>query len=100
MFANSSMDEMSIWYYPIGNKSSLIVGETVFAVGYNDDFIIAKSHPKGNRDMTAYHIISIVSCKVDPKESVGLTLNQFESRRTQLSVPKGLDFTIIYDELQ
>ena len=64
---------MSIWYYQDGNGSSLIVEETVFAVGFNDDFIIAKSHPKNSNDsiiknITEYHLININKTEQKRKE--------------------------------
>ena len=46
LFANNSLDEMSIWFHAEKYSNRLIVPETVFALGENGDFIIAKSHPK------------------------------------------------------
>ena len=49
LFANNEMHEMSIWHHSENRSGGeLIVEETVFAIGYNDNFIIAKSHPKNS----------------------------------------------------
>lgn len=105
LFANNSIDELSIWYFPGDNGSNLIVKETVFAVGNNDKFIIAKSHPKnsGNKidkNVTLYHIIEVEKFKINPKESHVMTLEKFESTRRKLNIPATLDFTKFYKELE
>jgi len=105
LFANNTMDEMSIWYFP-KNGSNLIVKETVFAVGYNDNFIIAKNHPKDlagkiNKSVTHYHIINInKDFENNPRSSTPLTFKQFEYKREQLNIPEKLDFTIVFEELK
>lgn len=101
LFANGDISEMSIWYFLEDNSSNIIVEETVFAVGYDDNYIIAKSHPKSldnlvNKNITYFYIIEIRK----PEKSVAITLNQFENKRKQLSIPSSLDFTIVYDEFK
>jgi len=103
LFANSSLDEMSIWFHAEEYSNQLIVPETVFAVGYNNDFIIAKSHPKDlengiNKRVTNYHII-IVN-KKSPEQSTSLTLEQFEYEKKRLNIPDKLDFHIVYEALE
>jgi hypothetical protein len=105
LFANNSIDELSIWYFPGENGSKLIVRATVFAVGNNDEFIIAKSHPKGSenridKNVTLYHIIEVEKIKINPEESRGMTLEEFESTRRKLNIPASLDFTKVYKELE
>ncbi|RYY45746.1 MAG: hypothetical protein EOO06_15900 [Chitinophagaceae bacterium] len=77
----------------------VLVRPAVFAIGYNETFIIAKSHPialgKIDRTRTAYHIIEVdkISCEVDqtiPK----LTFEEFRSKCDKLDVPEDLAFTI------
>lgn len=101
LLAINTMDEMSIWY-----DSDLIIDETVFAVGYNDKFIIAKKHPKDlengiNKNVTYYYIIEInKDLKNEHKPSSPLTLKQFEHKRKQLNIANKLDFTIVFEELK
>jgi len=64
LIAGDSIDEMSIGYQSSGTGYTVLIGQTVFAVGYNDGFIIAKRHPrefpgKINKDSTFYHIIEV-----------------------------------------
>tara|TARA_R110000765_G_scaffold287187_1_gene383646 strand:- start:1134 stop:1550 length:417 start_codon:yes stop_codon:yes gene_type:complete len=103
LFANNSLDEMSIWFKTEKYSNRLIVPETVFALGENGDFIIAKSHPKNlengiNKSVTYYHIIEVD--KKSTEQSPNLTLEQFESKRKRLNIPKDLDFDIVYEELE
>ena len=105
LFANSSLEEMRIYYYVEQYHYETIVDEAVFAVGYNDDFIIAKRHPKDStnhidKNITTYHIINIADCKAEPKESVELTEEEFRMKRTEFNLPKELDFTIVYKEIE
>ena len=103
LFANNALDEMSIWFHAEKYSNRLIVPETVFALGENGDFIIAKSHPKDiesgiNKSVTYYHIIEVD--KKNTEQSPHLTLEQFENKRKQLNIPSNLDFDIVYEELK
>ena len=103
LFANNTLDEMSIWFNAEKYSNRLIVPETVFALGENGDFIIAKSHPKNlesgiDKSVTYYHIIEVD--KKSPEQSPNLTLEQFENKRKELNIPNDLDFDIVYEELQ
>ncbi|WP_435139522.1 hypothetical protein [Formosa sp. A9] len=103
LFANNTLDEMSIWYHAEKYSNRLIVPKTVFAVGENGDFIIAKSHPKTtengiNKSVTYYHIIEVD--KKSTEQSPNLTLEQYERERKILKIPSDLDFNIVYEELE
>ncbi|WP_178989688.1 DUF3997 domain-containing protein [Winogradskyella schleiferi] len=103
LFANNTLDEMSIWFNAEKYSNRLIVPETVFAFGENGDFIIAKSHPKNlesgiDKSVTYYYIIEVD--KKSPEQSPNLTLEQFENKRKELNIPNDLDFDIVYEELQ
>ncbi len=103
LFANNTLDEMSIWYHAEKYSNRLIVPETVFAVGENGDFIIAKSHPRTtengiNKSVTYYHIIEVDKKSTD--ESPKLTFEEFKSKRKRLNIPNDLDFEIVYEELK
>lgn len=41
------------------NGCSGVIDATVFAVGYNKEFIIAKQHPNNNRNTTNYYLLPI-----------------------------------------
>ena len=103
LFANNTLDEMSIWYHAEKYSNRLIIPETVFAVGENGGFIIAKSHPKTtdngiNKSVTYYHIIEVD--KKSSEQSPNLTLEQYERERKKLNIPNDLDFDIVYEELE
>lgn len=103
LFANNSLEEMSIWFHAEKYSNRLIVPETVFELGENGDFIIAKSHPRNiesgiNKSVTYYHIIEVD--KKSTEQSSNLTLEQYENKRKMLNIPKNLDFEIVYDELK
>ncbi|WP_299120093.1 hypothetical protein [uncultured Winogradskyella sp.] len=103
LFANGYLHEMSLWYHPDDDNSTIVVDETVFAVGYDDDFIIAKSHPKDsinyiNKEITYYHII--LRDKLPEYNHIKLTKSEFKSIGETIGVPKNIEFTIIYSELE
>ncbi len=101
LIANGKMDEMSIVYFPRDKGSELIVNETVFAVGYNDNFILAKSHPNGSKANTYYHIIEInKNSNNRPEQAASMTFEQYELKKEQLKIPSDLDFSIVYKELE
>lgn len=101
LFANGKMEEMSIVYFPKDNGSDLIVNETVFAVGYNENFILAKSHPNGSKLVTYYHIIEINKDENNkPGQAVSMTFEQYKLKKEQLKIPSDIDFSIVYKELE
>lgn len=69
-----------------------IVGETVFAVGYNDKYIIVKQHPHQfsdtlNKTITKYHILQIDTNINRHTYLLGpLTLEEFENKRKELNI--------------
>ncbi len=80
-----------------------IVTPTVFSVGYNKDYIIAKQHPNDLRTTTNYFIVPL-----NPKERVWghyfgeigpLTLNEFNAKITELNI-KSIKFSITEKTLQ
>ncbi|MDR0506007.1 MAG: hypothetical protein LBH32_04195 [Dysgonamonadaceae bacterium] len=82
----------------------IIIGQTVYAAGYNNDVIIVKQHPHEfskliDKTITNYYILPI---KNNPKnEAIGpLTLKQFNDKRKELNVPDSLQFTIEFEKLK
>ena len=68
------------------------IPETVFSVGWNERFIVAKQHPSNNRAVTNYFILEIArdSKLADPSASVTgpLTAAAFQERVAQLALPE------------
>jgi hypothetical protein len=74
----------------------VVVPCMVFAYGWNDDFIIAKQHPrypneryKINRGTTHWYIVEVKTGRVHGP----LTADEFAKSRTELSAPSSLSFT-------
>ena len=85
-----------------GMIGNVIVDKTVFAVGCNNDFIIAKQDVKNENDSIQstinYIIIDLRNYVKDDINSFDVhTLNErgFPIMREYLNVPTDLDFTII-----
>lgn len=80
----------------------------VFAVGHNDDFIIAKQHPAGGYEtqfaidttVTHYYIIDMHDkLRREYKETIGpLTRTQFDALRKRLSI-ESIPFDMEYPEI-
>jgi len=79
-----------------------IIEATVFAVGYNKNYIIAKQHPNGDKHITNYFILPVKS-GFNWKDNNGLlgplTLNQFNQKTLELNI-KSIQFTIDYKDLE
>ena len=75
---------------------SWVVPRTVFAYGWNKDFILAKRHPEKkdrtvDTSVTYWYIVEVASGKVHGPLSEG----EFNSLRTKLKVPAELSFKTI-----
>jgi hypothetical protein len=79
-----------------------VIKATVFAVGYNKTYIIAKQHPKGDKRITNYFILP-VKHGFNWKDNNGLmgplTLNQFKQKQIELNI-QSIQFTINYKDLE
>jgi len=101
--------DMSLCYGVSSGGRIGIVDATVFAVGFNNDYVIAKQHPKGQRDepdksITNYYIVPI---KMDTtifvvKDNVigPLTEEEFVAKRKELDIPDDLTFTKVFKDLE
>ncbi|MDO6598926.1 hypothetical protein [Tenacibaculum sp. 1_MG-2023] len=95
LFANNEYEELAI-INSSKDKSTynIVVDETVFSVGYNEEFIIAKSY---SNNKILYHIIEI---KNDLKQKyLNLSFHDYQSKRVELNLPIDLNFTIVYQEV-
>lgn len=78
-----------------------VVGATVFAVGWSDEFIIAQRHAPssgacGDSRLTGFYIVRVADGEVWGP----LTPSQFSAERARLAVPSDLDFTLLFPDLQ
>lgn len=79
LIAVDTSDQMDVSY----RVRDVYIGripETVFAVGWNDDYIVAKSHTPGGRGDTEYYYLvrALDSAYADPKVSVRGPLSSLE----------------------
>ena len=76
--------------------ATVVVPQTVFAYGWNDDFILAKRHPakkdgKVDTSLSYLYIVEMASARVDGP----LSKEEFNRLRTDLKVPAELAFKTI-----
>ena len=80
-----------------GSSGALeVVPHTVFAYGWNDEFIIAKRHPekkdrKVDTSLTYWYIVEVASGNVHGP----LSKDEFSKFRTELKVPPELSFKTV-----
>ena len=97
VWAADTMKDAAIVLKDKGSSGAIgVVPRTVFAYGWNDDFIIAKRHPeKKNRkvdtSLTYWYIVEVASGDVHGP----LNEDEFDKLRTELKVPPELSFKTI-----
>lgn len=93
--------------YEDGQYGIGIIEATVFSVGQNDNYIIAKQHPKISslfidKTVVNYFIIPLQDkISKSPEKNVfgPLTLGEFNQKRKELNI-ENVNFTIIFKELE
>ena len=94
-------EQMSLCYALDGGDRVGRIDETVFAVGWNDRFIVAKQHPKNDRNVTNYFFLEMArdNSHADPSASVTgpLTEAVFQAKKIELGLP---DFTLTVRSLE
>jgi len=84
-----------------GNFYDVIIGSTVIAVGYNNEYLIAKQHPRKfpyppDKSITNYYILPLKK-GIDWKNNndlIGpLSESQFYLKRKELNIPDEVTFT-------
>ena len=113
LFGNNSIEETGIYFETGKHSSEIIIEKTVFTVGYNKDYIIAKSYninlepifedknPQltNNTDddnLILYHILDLKD--KSPKKSNGMTFKEYQMKRKELSLSEDLGFTIVIED--
>jgi hypothetical protein len=98
--------------YKLGTDSYVgVVPSTLFAVGYDDEYIIAKRHPRYglygdgsiNKKVTHYYIVPLkykVHNSPDENRIGPLSEEEFQAKRKELNMPDSLTFTKIFKQLE
>lgn len=75
-----------------------VIPATVFAVGWNDEFIIARQRAPadGRQGPASFYLLRVP----DGALWGPLTAEQFAAERLQQQVPASLDFTLVLDDLR
>ena len=106
LIATDSPQQSSLSFCDPGDNEGCagIIKATVFAIGFNTKYIIAKQHPSNNKSITQYFIVPI---KLKDKVwgnyfgLIGpLSLKQFNSKRLELNIPDSVTFTKVIHELE
>jgi hypothetical protein len=102
-------EELSL-SYDLGNGSYIgVVNPTLFAVGYDDEYIIAKNHPQirgaftFSRKFTHYYIVPLkykVHHSPDENRIGPLSEEEFKAKRKELKMSDSLTFTRIFKKLE
>jgi hypothetical protein len=88
--------------YPDDQTYGVVIGYTVFAVGYNEKYIIAKQHFENIKSILNYYILPIKSEYKDFGNTglIGpMTREQFEQKSKELNL-QNVKFTINYKNLE
>jgi hypothetical protein len=82
-----------------GHASRVLIPPTVFAVGFNNQFIIAKRHPKRGAQVdhasTEFYVVSVLDGQVHGP----VDREKFLALRATLGVPASLDFSRVVQQL-
>lgn len=108
MSAMDVMTDMSLVFENEEGYSFDVVTSTVFAVGYNDEFIIIMQHPREfpnppDKSVINHFIIPLEDRVSGSPESnvVGpFSKGEFEIKRRELGIPDDLIFSKVIKELQ
>ncbi|HEY2725897.1 MAG TPA: hypothetical protein VGI61_01885 [Parafilimonas sp.] len=107
LYAYAADEDMSIMHFD--NYGGMeIINPTVFSIGYDKDFIIAKQHPaiypeKENRHVTNYFIIPLKQPVkwTDDSVAIGpLKENEFQEIRKKLKIADTLSFFINFNSIK
>jgi hypothetical protein len=98
-------EELSLSYKLENGDYIGVVNPTLFAVGYDDDYIIAKNHPQirgaftFNKNVTYYYIVPLkykVHHSPDENRIGPLSEEEFKAKRKELKMSDSLTFTKIF----
>ena len=87
---------------PFDHTYAIIIPYTVFAVGYNEKYIIAKQHFENIKNIINYYVVPIKSEYTDTTKVrlIGpLSLEEFEQKKKELNL-ENVNFSIVYKNLE
>ena len=107
MYAYAVDEDMCLMYFDKYGGLE-IISPTVFSIGYDKNFIIAKQHPaiypeKENRSITNYFIISLQDTVTWTAQNIAtgpLSEKEFLEKRKKLNVADTLNFFITYNSIK
>ena len=99
------VDSMSLYHRVNSQAGIRRVGPTVFAAGFDSQFVIVKRHPSGDRSKIEYFLLDRIkddSPTRDPATSVSgpFTEHEFAAARARAKVNPSLQFTLVLRKLQ
>jgi Protein of unknown function (DUF3997) len=89
--------------YSLGDSYIGVIDKTVFAVGYDENYIIAKQHPNNNKRITNYFIVdSKIKDKYWIEKGVfgPFTLSEFKKKKRELNISVSVKFTKEYNDYE
>jgi hypothetical protein len=83
--AINTLEDMQVCYALSNGDTVGRIEGTVYAVGWNDSFIVAKQHPHNNRSITRYYVLDISrdSTYANPATCISGPLTEAEFRSMQ-----------------
>lgn len=107
LIAVDSKSDMSVSYQLDNGDFIGVVNGGVYAIGFGDNYIIAKQHPldetgRLNKEVTRYYIVpidkNISQYKVDSNKIGPLSEEMYLQKRTELNVPNELAFSNLIED--
>ncbi len=96
LVATDVLEQMSVCEMLPSGSGVGVISETVFAVGWDEQYIIAKQHPAGNKSITHFYILRVSDGKLTgPVDEMRFTME-----RDKIGVPASLSFTLVFDSLK
>lgn len=92
LIAVDTLDQMGVSYSLPGGDAVGRIPETVFSVGWNSRYLVAKQHPKNDRNITHFYYLDMSrdNLYADPSASVTgpLSESEFDRKRAELGLPE------------
>jgi hypothetical protein len=101
----ADLPEQAMLCYDIGSGACVgRVAPTVFAVGWDARYVVAKRHPDNDRTRVEYFILDRAKdvASADPKVSTlgPYSESEYRAARQRLGVDPALDFRVVLRDLQ
>jgi hypothetical protein len=108
LIATDAGEDMNLGFKHSESSYWTMVRNTVYAVGFNKEFIIVKQHPREfpsqpDNTITNYFIVPIYSRVIHSmdKDVIGpLSKEAFEDKKIELGIDKDLPFSIVLEDLE